>query len=182
MEGVKEGVQVKKTIFNTSNSERNIAMPTAEDILNDKNRAIVTIDHRRTVFDAVEMMVAQRIGAILVSQENTIVGIWTERDLLKQVSAPEFDLHNTVIGDVMTHPVRHVAHDATLEHLQDMFLGLYIRHILVKKFEKDIGLISIGDVTRAGLIDKDRQIKELHKLASWEYYENWGWHRPAANR
>jgi signal-transduction protein with cAMP-binding, CBS, and nucleotidyltransferase domain len=157
-------------------------MPTAEDILNDKNRTLIIIDHRQTLFDAVETMVAQRIGAILVSQEKAIVGIWTERDLLNQVSTPDFDLRTTMIGDVMTHPVRHVAHDATLEHLQDMFLGLYIRHILVKKFEKDIGLISIGDVTRAGLMDKDRQIKELHKIASWEYYENWGWHRPSAKR
>ncbi|MBW2711538.1 MAG: hypothetical protein JRC58_06540 [Deltaproteobacteria bacterium] len=56
-------------------------------------------------------------------------------------------------------------------------MGLFIRHILIEKDGDYIGLLSIGDVLRATLIDQDRQIKELNKIASWEYYENWGWHR-----
>jgi CBS domain-containing protein len=61
--------------------------------------------------------------------------------------------------------------------LQDIFLGLFIRHILVKKEEDYIGLLSMGDVMRAILLEKDKEIKRLNKMASWEYYENWGWQR-----
>jgi hypothetical protein len=40
-----------------------------------------------------------------------------------------------------------------------------------------IGMVSIGDVLRANLLEKDRKIKELNSMASWQYYENWGWVR-----
>jgi len=55
--------------------------------------------------------------------------------------------------------------------------GLFIRHIIVEKNGRYIGLLSIGDVLRASLMEQDLQIKELNAMASWEYYENWGWDR-----
>jgi signal-transduction protein with cAMP-binding, CBS, and nucleotidyltransferase domain len=58
-----------------------------------------------------------------------------------------------------------------------MFVGLYLRHIPVQKNGQFIGMVSIGDVLRASLLEKDRQIKQLNSLASWQYYENWGWDR-----
>jgi len=58
-----------------------------------------------------------------------------------------------------------------------MFLGLFIRHILVEKDGDYIGLLSIGDVLRASLVAKDLQIKGLNAIGGWEYYENWGWPR-----
>ena len=67
--------------------------------------------------------------------------------------------------------------DTSVEQLEEMFLGLYIRHILIKKQDRFIGLLSIGDVLRASLLDKDKQIKKLNSIASWQYYENWGWDR-----
>lgn len=54
-----------------------------------------------------------------------------------------------------------------------MFLGLFLRHILVEKEGEYIGLLSIGDVLRAGLLEKDRQFREINKFFSWDYYENW---------
>jgi hypothetical protein len=41
----------------------------------------------------------------------------------------------------------------------------------------EIGMASIGDVLRANLLEKDGKIKELNSMASWQYYENWGWDR-----
>jgi len=55
-----------------------------------------------------------------------------------------------------------------------MFLGLFIRHLLITQGRKTVGLLSIGDVMRAGLLEKDTQIRDLTAMASWEYYENWG--------
>lgn len=75
----------------------------------------------------------------------------------------------------MTTEIHSAAHDAELTKLQEMFLGLFIRHILIKKEAELIVLLSIGDVLRALLLEKDHQIKELNAIASWEYYENWGW-------
>jgi hypothetical protein len=54
-----------------------------------------------------------------------------------------------------------------------MFLGLFLRHLLIEKDGDYIGMLSIGDVLRAGLLAKDHQFKELNEFVSWDYYENW---------
>ena len=77
----------------------------------------------------------------------------------------------------MTSPLHFAPHDASLTQLEEMFLGLYLRHVPVEKEGQFIGMVSIGDVLRANLLDKDRQITELNSMASWQYYENWGWDR-----
>lgn len=152
-------------------------MITAEEVLKEKNREMVCIPSDRTILEALRLMNKQNIGAILVKQEGKIVGIWTERDLLHNMNLPEFDPDTDLIGDYMTTPLYTAAYSTSILKIKEMFLGLFIRHILIEKDGDYIGLLSIGDVLRATLIDQDRQIKELNKIASWEYYENWGWHR-----
>lgn len=154
-------------------------MKTAEDIINDKQSPLISIGQDAPIIKAVHVMVARRVGAMLVTrpEDDDIVGIWTERDLLRNILEPGFDPGSARIGDYMACPVFSASHDTSLEKLQDMFLGLYIRHILILKGPNDIGLISLGDVMRAGLLEKDKKIKELNSIAGWEYYENWGWER-----
>jgi signal-transduction protein with cAMP-binding, CBS, and nucleotidyltransferase domain len=120
-------------------------------------------------------MVSHKIGAILVKQGEQIVGIWTERDLAHCILDPEFSIQNTKIGVCMTQKLISAPNDASVAKLEDMFIGLHIRHLLIKKGENYVGLLSIRDVIRASLIEKDRKIKELNAIASWQYYENWGW-------
>ncbi|MFW6374115.1 MAG: cyclic nucleotide-binding/CBS domain-containing protein [Thermodesulfobacteriota bacterium] len=150
-------------------------MKTAEDILSQKHRELVSIPADRTVREAVERMNDKKIGAILVTREDAIAGIWTERDLIRNFLQPDFHPDTDPIGNHMTTEIHSAPHDAELTKLQEMFLGLFIRHILIKKKEAVIGLLSIGDVLRALLLEKDHQIKELNTIAGWEYYENWGW-------
>lgn len=152
-------------------------MKTAEDIVKEKNREMVCISFDNTIREALHLMTANNIGAILVKKEGEIVGIWTERDLLHNVVLPEFDMDMALIADYMTTPIHTTAHDTPILKINEMFLGLFIRHILVEKNGDHVGLLSIGDVLRASLIEQDRQIRSLNKIASWEYYENWGWHR-----
>ena len=152
-------------------------MKTAEDIVKEKNREMVCISFDSTVRETLRLMTANKIGAILVKKEDKIVGIWTERDLLHNVVLPEFDPDMALIGAYMTTPIHTTSHDTPILKINEMFLGLFIRHILIEKNGDHIGLLSIGDVLRASLIEQDRQIKSLNKIASWEYYENWGWHR-----
>ncbi|MBU0661778.1 CBS domain-containing protein [Patescibacteria group bacterium] len=152
-------------------------MITAEKLLKEKNREMVCISFDRTIRDALRLMNEQNIGAILVKKEGKIVGIWTERDLLHNMNLPEFDPNTDLIGDYMTTPLYTTAHSTSVLKIKEMFLGLFIRHVIVEKDGDYIGLLSIGDVLRASLMEQDRQIKVLNKIASWEYYENWGWPR-----
>ena len=152
-------------------------MKIAEDILNDKKYDIISVSYDQTVQNACEIMVKNKIGAILVRPNDEYVGIWSERDLLRNIITDNFNPRTAIVGDYMTSPLHSVSFDTSLDRLQDMFLGLFVRHLLVEKEGKYIGLVSIGDVLRANLLEKDQQFKELHSLVSWEYYENWGWGR-----
>lgn len=152
-------------------------MKTAEDILKEKNREMVCISRDSTIREAVNLMNDNKIGAILVKKEDKIVGIWTERDLLHNIILPGFNPDMNLVGDHMTTSLYTAKHNTSLLKIKEMFLGLFIRHIIVEKEGQFIGLLSIGDALRASLIEQDRQIKELNKIASWEYYENWGWGR-----
>lgn len=152
-------------------------MRTAEDIVLDKGNEIVSVARAQTVAEAIELMNRNRIGAILVREGDDMVGIWTERDYLRSSGDPSFDPATAAIGDHMSSPLKYAPHDATLTQLEDMILGLYVRHLPVKKAGRIIGMLSVGDVLRANLLEKDRQIKELNSIASWQYYENWGWSR-----
>ncbi len=158
-------------------------MKTAEDILNNKTRApIISVTPETTVAQAIRTMVDANIGAILVRKDDDIVGIWSERDLLKSTGLGDFDPRTAIIGEHMKTNLHCAAHDTPLIKLEEMFLGLYVRHIVIKKQERYVGLLSIGDVVRESLLEKDKQLKELNSIASWQYYENWGWDKKKSEK
>lgn len=150
-------------------------MKTAEDIVNANNRGMVSIDGDKKIFDAVRLMAENRIGTVLIEGEDRMVGIFSERDLLRISADPNFDLKTARVRDYMSSPLRSATYDTPVLKLKEMFLGLFIRHIVIEKEGKQIGLLSIGDVMRASLLAQDKKMKELNTLASWEYYDNWGW-------
>jgi signal-transduction protein with cAMP-binding, CBS, and nucleotidyltransferase domain len=153
-------------------------MITAEDILKEKGQPIVSVPFDETVHGACLLMARQKIGAVLVEKNGQLVGIWTERDLLRGVAKNILDDPMTnKVGDYMTVPLITAPHGSQIHSLKEMFLGLFIRHLIIEKDGRYIGFISIGDVIRAELIEKDRQAREMRELVSWEYYENWRWGR-----
>ncbi len=152
-------------------------MKTAEAIIAEKGNEVVTVSKEQTLFEAIQLMNEKKIGAILVQEGDEMVGIWTERDYLRNSGDPDFNPHKAKVADFMSSPLHFADHNANLTQLEEMFLGLYVRHVPVQKDGQVIGLVSIGDVLRASLLEKDHQIKQLNSLASWQYYENWGWDR-----
>ena len=152
-------------------------MKTAGEIVAEKNSETVCVSKTQSIHEAIQLMNESKIGAILVKDNDEMIGIWTERDYLRGSSDSNFDPITAEVGEHMTSPLHFAPHDATLTQLEEMFLGLYLRHLPIKKDDRFLGMVSIGDVLRANLLDKDRKIKELNSMASWQYYENWGWDR-----
>ena len=150
-------------------------MQFAEELLAGKRQGMITVAPDKTVLEVLRIMVEQNIGAILVEDRGRIVGIWTERDFVRNSLQAGFVPDQARIGDYMVTTVHKAAWDTPLIKLQEMYLGLYTRYVLIEKEGRHVGLLSIGDVLRASLVQKDRQIKELNAMASWEYYENWQW-------
>jgi CBS domain-containing protein len=150
-------------------------MKFAGDILEGKNAEMIAVDAGQSVLETLRIMVEKNIGAILVREGDRIAGIWTEKDYVRNSLQAGFDSRTARIGDYMVATLHTTPYDTPIPKLQEMYLGLYTRYVMIEKEGQYVGLLSIGDVLRANLLAKDREIKDLNAMASWEYYENWGW-------
>ncbi len=150
-------------------------MKTAHDLLEKKGYDIQWVAPDTTIFNAVKVMVEKKMGAILIKEAGKFVGIWTERNLLKQSIEPEFDIKTARIGDYMVTDLKSAPHTATVVQLFDQLVGLRIRHLLIEKDGEYIGFISKRDVTRLALIEKSEENEALNEIVNYEYYEDWHW-------
>ncbi len=152
-------------------------MKTAEDILKEKGDEIICVTGDVTIFHALKTMTERNIGAILVERGDKVVGIWTERDLMRNVLTDGFDPKTARIGDYMITDLRFAGAKDSVYMLMDKFLGLRIRHLLIEKEGKYIGLLTPGDAIKVILHEKTRELGALNTEHNWEYYEDWQWRK-----
>lgn len=150
-------------------------MKTANDVIQNKGSDIVSVTEDTIVLEALKKMNENKVGAILVTRDGRPVGIWTERDLMRNILDSTFDPKATPIGDVMTKELIIAPHTDTVYNLMDKFLGLRVRHLLIEKDGETIGMVSSGDVMKTSIQEKDEELKQLNSMVGWDYYENWGW-------
>ena len=148
---------------------------TVDEIIETKGSSIFTVDHTSTIYQAVQVMKENKVGSIFVENKGKIVGIWTERDLLRNVLDDAFNVKTSRVSDYMTSPVKSIPHNLDVYQLMDRFLGLRLRHLPVKKHGKYIGVLSSGAGLKAVLNLRTKEMAALNEIAGWEYYENWGW-------
>jgi len=148
-------------------------MQQAIDIILEKDRPMISVTPESTIYNALKIMVENQIGAIVITEQDKVVGIWTERDLLNNSAQPDFNPQTALIGDYMQTQLKTVNFDEPIFKLQDRILGMYVRHLFVVQDDEIIGLLSAGDITRACLLERTKELENI----SWEYYENWRWER-----
>jgi signal-transduction protein with cAMP-binding, CBS, and nucleotidyltransferase domain len=148
-------------------------MKVAQDLIKDKNREIVSTPADTTIADAAILMRRENVGSLLVTENDAIVGIWTERDLVRDAAEKDFDIHSAQIGSYMSNPLITCEWNDSVYSLMDKYLGLHIRHLVVNKDGQHIGLLSARDVMRATIHEKDRELGELNASMGWQYYEEW---------
>ena len=150
-------------------------MKTANDILQKKGGDILSVPTNATIMDALKKMNENKVGAVLVTRDGKPVGIWTERDLLRNTLEDGFDPGATPVEQVMTPRIVTAPSTDTVYNLMDKFLGLRIRHLLIEKDGNIVGMLSSGDVMKASIQEKDEELKQLNSMVGWDYYENWCW-------
>lgn len=148
-------------------------MFTAEDILNQKDVRMISCTPDTLIKDALKVMVEKKIGSIIVKDGDKVSGIWTERDLMRNVIDKSINLDTALISEHMTKTIRSAQFDSSIYQLLDIFLGKRLRHLLIEKEGKFIGILSMGDVIKASLNEKTKELSELKATVSWEYYEDW---------
>jgi len=139
-------------------------MPTVRDMLASKDSPKVhTIAPGATVLDAVEAMNERKIGALLVTEEGRVIGIFSERDVLRRVIGEMRRPSETRIRDVMTPDVVCVEPDTDLDEVSSLMKDHHIRHVPVCDGQGGVqGMISIGDVNAVHASHREAQLNYLN--------------------
>jgi CBS domain-containing protein len=101
-----------------------------------------------TIAEAVAEMNKKRVGCIVVIDEGKIVGIFTERDVLRRVVGADLNVKSVLVSEVMTKDVLSVTPQTTVEQTMTIFAEKRCRHLPVIEDGKLKGLVSIGDISR----------------------------------
>jgi CBS domain-containing protein len=136
-------------------------MITVRDILQRKGNQIWSVAPDSTVYDALLLMAEQNVGALLVLDGEKIVGIFSERDYARKIILKGKASKETSVDEIMTSEVTTVHPGQFVEECMGLMTDKRIRHLPVLEGEKLAGLISIGDVVKAIISDREFIIKQL---------------------
>lgn len=136
-------------------------MTSVADILRAKVGDVIRIDGDATVFDAVKVMVEANVGALLVSDGDETVGIFTERDYLRRIAVEGRRSRTTLVRDVMSAPVICVTPETSVDESMALMTDRRIRHAPVIDGGTLVGMISIGDLVKFRSAQQSFEIKYL---------------------
>jgi IMP dehydrogenase len=126
-----------------------------------ENRPVVTITADASVYEAVKMMAAHHIGALVVLDGTEIAGIVTERDYARKIVLMDRSSKTTPVRDIMTRQVRYVTPADSAEQCMALMTTHRMRHLPVLDDEQLIGMISIGDLVKTIITDQQFTIQQL---------------------
>ena len=142
-------------------------MTTVAQLLQEKGRAVWSIAPDATVYDALSLMAAKNVGALVVVEGASVVGILSERDYARKVILKGKFSKDTLVREIMTDKVYFVRPEQTIEECMAVMTAEHIRHLPVLTDDRLTGIVSIGDVVRVTIFDKEFLIKQLeHYIAS----------------
>ena len=134
-------------------------MSQVRDILERKGTQVWTIGKEATVLQAALLMNEHKIGALVVTESGRIVGMFTERDVLRRIVAEQRNPSNTAIADVMTGEVLCCTPQTLLEEARTVMMQRRIRHLPVAMDDGELlGMISIGDLNAYHQASQDQTI------------------------
>ena len=138
-------------------------MSTVRDLLVRKGTAVVSIPPTATVLDAAHVMNDKGIGGVVVLDGHTLVGIFTERDIMRRVVAANRDPAKTLVSDVMTTECLTILPDVQVAVCRAMMSTRRIRHLPVVHDGGLVGMITSGDVLAFEVAQAEAQIEQLEK-------------------
>ena len=144
-------------------------MATVRQILQGKKRPLSTVRPDARVYDALKLMAAEEIGALLVIDGERLVGIISERDYARKVILHGKSSHDIPVRDIMTERVVCVTQDRTIEECMALMTDKHIRHLPVIEDDRLIGVLSIGDLVKEKISEQQFTIKQLESYIQSDY-------------
>jgi len=140
---------------------------TLKELLERKSSGIITIRASASVLEAIETMCSHKIGALLIeADDGGLMGIITERDILRLCATKNGRLDNLQLADAMTRELIVGAPDNSLDEAMSLMTEHRFRHLPIMEGRRPVGIISIGDLVKAKLKDVTIEVKYLHDYIS----------------
>jgi CBS domain-containing protein len=128
------------------------------DVVNEQE--LTLLNERTSVREAVELMARRHIGAVMIASDDKLIGIFTERDLLKRVVAPGLDPARVVLGEVMTRNPDTLTPDDEVHNALDLMSRRGYRHLPVVDGGKVVGMVSVRDLYAAVMHELEDEIHD----------------------
>jgi len=150
-----------------ANEKEVTPMPSVQDVLAVKGQQVHSVTPATTVLEAIHKMNQYKIGALLVMHDSHIVGIFTERDVLRRVLGEQRSPAIVTVGEVMTEDIICVEPQTDLDDVSNIMKNRKVRHVPVCDGSGKLhGLISIGDLNACHASNQEAQI---HFLSEYIY-------------
>ncbi|WP_121357476.1 CBS domain-containing protein [Flavisolibacter nicotianae] len=136
-------------------------MGTVRNILQSKGSAVYSISPDHSVYDALELLEEKNLGCLVVVENEKLIGVFTERDYARKVVLKGKSSKETPVREIMTGQPIVVTPTTSCEVCMQLMTEKFIRHLPVVENGQLIGLVSIGDLVRMTISDKDYLIDTL---------------------
>ena len=144
-------------------------MSSVSEILELKGAMVLSVDASESVLDAISLMAQVNIGAVLVQKDDTISGIFTERDYLQKIALNSRSSQKTPVGEVMTSPVISADPGDSIRKCMETMTTCHCRHLPVVENGKLLGIVSIGDLVKKLLDEKESEVEKLNEYITGTY-------------
>ena len=136
------------------------------EILQHKGNAIWTVSPSATVFEAIQMMAEKNIGALLVMDQDKLVGIMSERDYTRKVALKGKSSKETPVRDILSGNMFSVKPNHSVEECLRLMTEHRVRHLPVLEGNKVVGIVSIGDLVNWVISAQSSTIHQLETYIS----------------
>jgi CBS domain-containing protein len=136
-------------------------MLTVRHLLAQKDRAVRAVAPDDPVLEAIRAMAEHHVGALLVMQNNELLGIVSERDYARKVILLGRSSADTAVREIMTSPVVTVSPLSTLDECMRLVAVRRVRYLPVVENGRTVGVVSIGDLVKATIEEQQRTIEQL---------------------
>lgn len=143
---------------------------TIDQILNDKGREVISVGADDTLAAAAKVLDLRRIGAVVaLDSGESIIGVLSERDIVRQVARHGQAALEMKVGDAMTRDVVTVLSTMRIDHAMQLMTDRRIRHLPVLRNEKLIGFVSIGDLVKWKIAETEAEAEAMKSYLSAQY-------------
>ena len=143
-------------------------MTYVEQLLKTKGNEIWSIAPQATVYEALQIMSEKDVGALLVLDKGNLVGIFSERDYARKLILKGRFSKDTTVGELMTREVLYIESQSTIEDCMALMTAKRVRHLPVLENERLIGIVTIGDVVKQIISDREFTIQQLERYIKGE--------------